>query len=533
MSSFIEYCKKLIDEHGVPKAANYIINEHNAGNCDAIAGLLELENKDDDFWQLDQLASDVIKRVKKFDLRKAIELCVKMQEFEGNDLASGMLYNSLEQHLTKNPESARAAFDIVVTEELLFAALPCVSRVMSQHDSEYVRRRLSGNRAISHVFSLQFCATDKPDIRQEEELFLSSIAEDISADDILKRAVYITAQKWGFDAICCRLRKSGNPHVLLTLAFELSKADKITDEALEELLLCFDSLDPKYEFVWDRLDWALQCQFDAHPIVCKNFLRRQHAHKVLSGFIKKLADEQYYGQLLPQIANLLSSGDQSDELLAYKLASKVKIGASFNIPELEVDANDLPYTVRKSLGWLYARECVCIPIILGLISQMDTKAWREVSDDFYDPICLHFIDSVERYLAGLKFADISVGQEARAVISRARNMFDSLDKYGPCNELLPSAEMLATANKRESAKMAEAFKMSNEMSLLNQICGHSIALLHGGKMVSYVASESDHFRRAEVPMRHHSMSFKVPRLMALSESHLEDRLAVFRMERKS
>lgn len=530
----IDRYKELVNERGVPGAASIIVAEHDAGQYDAIDGFLQIESVDASFWTMDSLAHYVVARVEKLDVTKAISLCVKLERLEGNDLAAGRIYEALETYLSSHADDARVAFDIAIDNPDCQPALPCASRVLNRTDAAYVLDRLLESRSLAAIFSLQFCATVDEASRMR---VLHTIEESCGpqSDDNLKRASYLTARAWHFEGLLEKLLIGGSAGVLRAAVFELSDSDlKIDESAFKKRLGYFYNVDKDNEFLWDRLDWVLQQNYCRFATACLDFATAHLGQTKFSGFTRFLATEIGSAELLRVLTTLLVSGNQAEEYFAFQIASRIELNKNFEVPEIDNFTGSRSFAFRKCLGWLFGRQEVCLPLCLGIVKGMKLSEWAEIADIFYDPICLHYPDSMERLMSSdMVFADKGVEKQARNRIQDVVRFYRELNEKGSCNELHPNAEMLVAAGRRESELMARAFKTAHENSVFSKLFSHTISPLHGGKMICYGAVEGCEMQRQVVPLHHQSVSVKIPQLLALSGTFLEDRLMSFRMEGRS
>lgn len=530
----IDRYRELTDRHGVPGAAKIIATEHAAGQYDAIDGFMQIESADASFWTMDSLAHDVVGQVKKLDVTKTIHLCVKLEKLEGDDLAAGRVYDAFETYLSSHADDARLAFDLVIEKPEFQPALPCVSRALNRTEATYVLSRLLESKSLAAIFSMQFCVTDDEPMRSRVQDALRSACGSNSTDNMI-RAAYLTAKAWRFEDLREQLLVGGSAGVLRAAVFELTNSEEIFDEnTFKKQLGHFSNVEKENEFLWDRIDWALQQNYLKFGNVCLDFAKAHLDKAKFEGFSRFLAMEIGTGDLLRVLILLLSAGSPAEEYFAFRIASRVELNRKFEVTELEVESGSRSYAFRKCLGWLFGRKEMCLPLVLALVTEMDRSEWEEVADCFYDPVCLHYTDSMERLMSeGLVFADKQVEAQSWDMVQRAAKFYREMNERGPCNELHPNAEMVVAAGKRESEMMAKAYKAAQEKSIFSALCSHSTNLLHGGKMICYSSIGECEIQRQVIPLHHQTISVQVPRLTALSGTFLEDRLAVFRMEGRS
>ena len=67
-------------------------------------------------------------------------------------------------------------------------------------------------------------------------------------------------------------------------------------------------------------------------------------------------------------------------------------------------------------------------------------------------------------------------------------------------------------------------------SILGLFSENKIVLLHGGKMISHIKNDKGETVRQVTPIRSHSISYPIPKLLAINGTHVEDILRGLRME---
>ena len=548
-ADFLSACQKTLDEFGIVHAAKAIAGLYNEGELDIWDGFLSISRGTPDFWSIDSLIYDTVKQCNSLNLEKTIRLCAKLSELEGYDLAAGRLYTLVESKLSGDWNLAKQAFDLAVEKDAPHDALPCITRALASVD----RKRTAGlllellshppieNILLPVVFSLQFCAVTDGSTTNEVAIWLDKFSEPKCSSDV-KRAAYMSAQKWKQEAICEKLLEEGDQGVLSAASFDLESKRLSTDaKKFKKMLSYFRKVELSSKGILNRVDYALAQNYEQQPTECLDFAKNylvEAAHKglekdeirtIFPHFIRYLATKLSDSDLVALIVGLLASNSGLQEFLAYTIANQVEFAREIGYVPLSGDKTNLTHLVFKTLGWLYGCKKLCVPIVEASVASMRLSDFEALGDSFYDPFCLHFHDSVEKWLTSKPiFIDAEVESKVRAVVMRVKDFYSVFKQNGPCKELQPSAEMRALAAEREMKMMSDSARKSMSEGSFSLI-GTRISLLHGGKMVAYIRGDDGSPHRAVCPMHHQSISLPIPKLLVLNGSALEDKLFEYRM----
>ncbi len=548
-TDFLSSCQKTLDEFGIAHTAKAIAGLYNEGKLDIWDGFLSISRETPDFWSIDSLIYDTVKQCNSLNLEKTIRLCAKLSELEGYDLAAGRLYGVIESKLSGDWNLAKQAFDLAIEKDAPHDALPCITRALASVD----RKRTAGlllellshppieNILLPVVFSLQFCAVADTTTTNEVAIWLDKFPESKCSSDV-KRAAYMAAREWKQETICEKLLEEGDQGVLSAASFELDPKRLSTDASeFKKKLAYFRKVELNSKGILNRVDYALAQNYEHHPTECLDFAKNYLAEAVHKGlendeiktifphFTRHLATNLSDSDLVALIVGLLASNSSSQEFLAYTIANQVEFAREIEYVPLSGDKTNLTYLVFKTLGWLYGCKKLCVPIVEASVASMRLLDFNALGDTFYDPFCLHFHHSVEKWLASNpSFADVEVESKVRAIAVRVKDFYSVFEQNGPCKELQPSAEMRALAVEREGKMMSDSAQKSMSEGLLN-IIGTRISLLHGGKMIGYTRGDEGTPHRTVCPMSHHAFSWPIPKLLVLNGSALEDKLFGYRM----
>lgn len=549
--SFLDACSDVANCCGISSVAEALSELHNLCQIDVIDGFLLIEKDRSDFWSIDSLMYYTIKKCTKLDVVKTITLCSKVKELEGSDLAAGRLFDVYEAYLAKNIADAKRAFEFATQIGNSHDALPCITRAYSTFDNftptrkliEFVDSDKDDELLLASVFSLQFSVCEDATIRDSVRRCIKRFVKE-PCGDILKRAVYMTSRAWGFEDYRHILMTQGIPAVLCVVVTEFSNENKeLSEYEFRSKLWCFLNFDIKETFLLERLDYVLKSQYERFPNVVLGFLREYTASvavrnsgneknkelfpSLLRYFSKNLSDTA----LIKVLVDLLISDRFTDQFLAYSIASRIDSSRTIVCENIDIDVAKLAYLFRKTLGWIYGRKQICLPMLFGCIAKMSSVQLKEIEELFYDPICLNFCSDIESNLGNwLQGCDKEVTSFVEGHIKRAKEFYGIFREHGPCNELHPSAEMRTIALKRQQSLMRAAQVKSMKNSIIGMLSDNAISLLHGGKMISYVKREKGEFSRQISPMNSHSISLPIPKLMVANGVHTEKVLRCLRME---
>ena len=552
---FLSACSDVIDQCGVLPTADALAELYNLSQLDVIGGFLSIEQGEEDFWLLDSLMYYTIRRCNAVDVEKLIALCSKMRVLEGGDLASGRLYDALEATLSNNFEAAKRSFEFSTQVGRPHDSLPCITRAYVLYDKCAPLKKLlelvcgsdDSELLLPALFSLQYCVVEDCETRESVKGCIQKFVEK-QCDESLKRAAYLTSRAWGFSDIQNALMSQRHISVLGAVAHEIANDDDaLSEEEFRDKLWCFLSVDASESNILDRLDYALQRQYERHPKAILAYVQKfinAAASKddnaavirdIFPGLVRHFSEKLCDDDLMKILAALLVSESYAEQYLALRIASQIEIGRRIAICHgLDADLSTLPYLFRKTLGWLYGKKEACVPLLFGCVSKMSIAQFKAVEGLFYDPVCLHFYKEVEAQLENeLQFCDKEVQHAIEGCCRRAKDFYAIFEINGPCNELHPTAEMRAIAIERQHSLMAEAHARAMKNSIMGLFSDNQITLLRGGKIIAYVKGEHNEFVRHECPIRSHSISWPVPKLLINNGSHVEDVLRILRMERLS
>ena len=548
---FLDAYNVVIEEFGVQPTADALAELHNFSQIDVIDGFLTIEKGVRDFWSLDSLIYYTIKKCTVLDIGKMIVLCSKVKEIEGNDLAAGRLFDAFEDYLSRSIEDSKQAFDLIANEGRLYDALPCITRAYAVFDKSAALQRLLllSNRCdvdeltLASVFSLQYCVVEDVEARNRVRDCLRRFVGGGSSD-LIKRAAYITSRTWGFSDLQRTLVSEGSHGVLRVVISEFgNKSRNIPDDEFNAKLKCFLSVGVADDGLLESLDYALQCQYEKHSEEVLKFVHEfigslvskgkdlNVIKDVFSGLVRHLATKLTDIELTKTLSGLLLSEICIEQHFAFRIASNIEAGRHIVCDQLDVDVSKLTYLFRKALGWLYGRKEICIPLLFGCMTKMSIAQFKEIEELFYDPICLHYFKEVEAQAKeGVKDCDVEVHRAIENQIRRAKEFYAIFEKNGPCNELHPTAEMRTIAAERQYRLFAEAHSTAIKNSILGLFSENKLVLLHGGKMISHIKNDKGETIRQVSPMWSHSISYPIPKLLAINGTHVEDVLRGLRME---
>ena len=232
----------------------------------------------------------------------------------------------------------------------------------------------------------------------------------------------------------------------------------------------------------------------------------------------------------------LTKGDP--ELCSFlgRMVSRLAAGAlpvNIDREDLPASAEDQIFMSRKCIGFLFTHEIMVASILLAVVKNGKKEARAEAERLLVDPMLLSYGGKLREFLEGMKGCGSRRVDGCIARLLKYHDVYlERLEEASRLEEMKPSLDRRRASALKRREMNRQIQKEAYEKSPLLQLFPQSV-LLYGKKSFSIVTQQDGKRVPSVNPLSMYSYSAELPRLLAVDPVGLDQRLAIYRLEKRS